>query len=63
MFGLTGRRALVCAGWYRGVQDHQLVRKRAGFVAEHGGLGEGNGGGDGSGVVAVERPRRGARDA
>ena len=42
-----------------GVQDRQLVRKRAGLAAEHGGLSEGDGGGDGGGVVAVERPRRG----
>ena len=41
------------------MQDRQLVRKRAGLAAEHGGLSEGDGGGDGGGVVAVERPRRG----
>eukprot|EP00966_Prymnesium_polylepis_P124794 2886225-Prymnesium_polylepis.1 len=46
-----------------GMQDRQLVRKRAGLVAEYGGLSEGNGGGEGGGVVVVERPRRGTRDA
>ena len=50
--------ARLCGARGGGAQDHQLVGECARGGADHGGLGEDDGGGDGGSVVAVERPRR-----